>query len=382
MLDFKKQADGIFKAEGYTLKYNPLDKTWLVKQGTKILASKVKGFALAQETANNHFKEFAPATKVIEAEIVAENKIAKKASIGKVYLDHANENEKKDTNTMATITKTKTAKTVPTAKAAAEITPAELTAKPAVKITTRKTAAPAKPKTPAAFPEFEKWLETSGVELKPVPKTGMKKAGIEAENKKTLQGAKLKFGRERAAYNRENGLTAEIVKPAASISAAEKEVPAKSKTVAAKIEKPTEPKTDGRATRHGDTFHKFGTVPTDLEYSIAQLDNARCSKAYNVIHCRKHPFSETAKNSYLANVERCYVSEEKVYNESLDAGTALPKNMYFEYFNKKGVPVELIREPKEGLSVLDGHTIEGFGRLKLGAGIKLPVVLRSVPAKK
>ncbi len=253
-----------------------------------------------------------------------------------------------------------------------------------VKITTRKTAAaPAKPKTPAAFPEFEKWLESSGVELKPVPKSGMKKAGIEADNKKTLQGAKLKFGRERAAYNRENGLTAEITaKPAVSVPAAEKEVPAKSKTVAAKTEKATEPKTDGRATRHGDAFHKFGTVPTDLEYAIAQLDNARCSKAYNVIHSRKHPFSETAKNSYLANVERCYVSEEKVYNESLDAGTALPKNMYFEYFNKKGVPVELIREPKEGLSVLDGHTIEGFGRLKLGAGIKLPVVLRTVPARK
>jgi len=132
--------------------------------------------------------------------------------------------------------------------------------------------------------------------------------------------------------------------------------------------------------RFGEKWHDFGPPPTDIEYVLAQLDNAKSSVSYNVVHSRLHPHSEVAKDSYLKNVERVYANEQRVWEVS--EGQGLPKGFKFIYFNAKGVPAELIGEPKEGTGVINGYVMSGFGKLKIGAGIKLPINLNDRPRTK
>lgn len=132
--------------------------------------------------------------------------------------------------------------------------------------------------------------------------------------------------------------------------------------------------------RFGEKWNDFGLPPTDIEYALAQLDNAKSSVSYNVVHSRLHPHSEVAKDSYLKNVERVYACEQRVWEVS--EGQGLPKGFMFIYFNAPGVPAELIGKPEEGTGVINGYVMGGFGKSKIGAGIKLPLNLNDRPKAK
>ena len=344
-LEFIKNAQGQQIATGdgakFTLILNPLDKVWTVKQDAKVIHKGLKGLATAQAAA-----------QAVEDSLTE---------------DDDDDTEEEEEEAAPAPKKKVTAKVVPVpVKVSAKIAaPAKVSAKVVP-------AAPVKTKRVKPFPEFDVWAETN-VELLPVPKSGAKKAGIELQNVNTTKGAKLKHGRLRASYNRENGIAAPVKEVSARVARVPKE----------KVEKvlltPGE-RFGGKF--GGESFHDFGEVPTMFEYLMAQLQNARCSKAYNIVHSRLHPFSEAAQGSYLNSVIRQYVGEEKLFEhmQELDASGEtykVPKGFTFDYYNAKGVPAELVGEAEEGYSVLEGHTFDGFGKLSLGAGVTLPVKLNT-----
>jgi hypothetical protein len=292
----------------FSLTFNPETKTYLVKQGTKIVNKAVKGII--------------PAKELVQA--IEDS------------LNEEEEEEEEETEPVPAKTRTKTVgKAIPV---------------PAKKVSVPVTAK-IKP-----FPDFEKWV-INNVTLLPVPKSGIKKAGIEEQNRKTLMGAKLKHGKARAAYNREHGI--------------ETEATAKAVTVREPKVKPEKMTSEER---FGEKWNNFGEAPTPFEYALAQLTNARSSRDYGVVHGRLHPHSIVARDSYRKCVERCYINEEKLYRlMQAEPGQKLPKGFVFEYFNERGVPSELVGEPEEDYSALEHYKFTGFGKAGLGEGVTLPI---------
>lgn len=133
--------------------------------------------------------------------------------------------------------------------------------------------------------------------------------------------------------------------------------------------------------RYGDRWNNFGEQPNEMEYAEGQLINARASRDYSVLHGRKHPYSTVAKDSYEKAVERCFACELKVFEVYQDTEYDLPNQLLFEYFDAEEVPQNLIGQAPEGSSIIEGYTIKGVGKLKVGEGIKLPVSIRKRKAK-
>ena len=190
------------------------------------------------------------------------------------------------------------------------------------------------------FPDFnESW---EGYPVREYKMRGGKPTKVpvlsDADYAKVVQGARLKHGRLRKAYESQQGTTAE---PAAKQTPAE---PVKRGRPAGA--KPAVPAAnDGEKTYGGATAWCDFPSPSEIEYALAQLENAIGSKVYSVSHGGKHPFSIVAQGSYYAAVNRQYVAEERVQT-LLDNGAKLPKGTQFnpEYY---GLTINDMSDPEK-----------------------------------